>query len=147
MPTIPSSPATFSVVVPGSFAVTFDVPAGVWTSGTWDSQGIAGAGGGGAGVTCNAHSQALGNYDLGGGAYVFSAPVTALQLADVNAAAGGTLNATYDSTNSFQDDVSLFTLTLVGGGGGDGGDPGGGGVLRLAKAIAYIPGTGIQDLT
>jgi hypothetical protein len=146
MPTIPSVPATFSVAVPGSEAVTFAIPAGVWTSGTWDSQGVAGAGGGGAGVTCNAHSQARGTYDFGGGAYVFSAAVTALQLADINAAAGGTLNATYDSTNSFQDDVSLFTLTLVGGGEGGGGDPGGGGVLRITRPLVYIPGIGIQDL-
>lgn len=117
MPPITSSPTTFSV--PGS--CTFAIPAGVYLAGTWDigADIVISRGGGDEWLAIEtasgAHSANTTVVPAATGPYVGEASVTAQQLADINAAAGGNLSV---STDFFLDlangtaNATSFTLTL-----------------------------------
>lgn len=118
---IPSSPATFSVDETAQTEnLTFAIPAGTFASGTWNEQGS----------TDNndtytdriltpTNSAAFATH--GSGAFDSSVAVTAAQLADINAAAGGNLAAVFSGETdsvppepiSWITSITALTLTLV----------------------------------
>lgn len=120
---IPSVPATFTIVIDafhfsGTQAVTFAIPSGHYTGGTWACTGNYTAGGPigskpfniltPAGATHGA------NFGSGGSPFNTTAAVTSDQLTDINAAAGGNLNAVWSMTASdCTVNVTSLTLTLT----------------------------------
>ena len=119
MPTIPSSPATFSNAgPPASQSLTFAIPAGTYVSGYWSETGTTTNGGASSTdeITTGAGNTAVFPRKYATGAFgPLTVAVNYTQLADINAVAGGSLSASFDYNDGagFGDAISSFTLTLV----------------------------------
>lgn len=115
---IASVPATFTIDAMGSLvqAVTFTIPSGNWTAATWNrtltqtSHGVADT------ITTPGSGIHAVNWPTHGtGTFSDTATASADQIADINAAAGGTLNANYNSGDVVNNEsITLLTLTLTG---------------------------------
>ncbi len=108
MPTIYSSPATFSPTQ----TVTFAIPSGTWVSGEFEIVGSSSGQVTGTFeyVTGGTHATVLPDPD---GPFDYVNPATAAQLADINAAAGGNLSCVVDpSLGGASISVTTFILTL-----------------------------------
>jgi hypothetical protein len=126
MPTIPSSPTTWT----GDSAVTFSIPAGTWASASWQ---LVGTGGQPPWVDNYSfpHNQDpaiatdsqnnMCDFGVGPtGSFNISVGVTTAQLADINAAAGGTLNANVYATCEGGATITACNLILAAMGAGAG---------------------------
>ena len=118
MTTVPSSPPTFSLTRGGSQVVTFSIPAGTYTSASFNiTSSISGASGSYDNVMGFASDTVGSGLSSGNGAWNYSVTCSSAQLADINAAAGGTL-AGYLDLNlggaSILQSITAFTLTLNG---------------------------------
>lgn len=114
--------ATFSNPLgpPANQVLTFAIPAGTWTSAVWSEMGSSTTFGVGATdkiTTGGSHTATFPN-KAAAGAFSFMLAATALQLADINAAASssGVLSASfnYNGAIGFGESISSFTLTLTG---------------------------------
>lgn len=153
MPDIPSVPATFSLgpLAGGSTeTVDFAIPIGGGVSGDWLLVGTSTNSAVGNRDAIRTPSQADGVEHLVG-PFAYSVDVSAAQLTEINAAAGGNLSVDFTagadfSNPTWQCDVLSFILrlnTAGGGGGGPGGGAGGGGVGGGTDpdSTASIPGS------
>jgi hypothetical protein len=98
----------------------FAIPPGTWTGGTWTESGDTTASGSSAidhiYTDGTSHGAAFPEHVSTGTFSGLTTAVTADQLADINAAAGTTLTATFNYNGSigFGESISSFTLTLTG---------------------------------
>ncbi|MCW3095445.1 MAG: hypothetical protein JWL77_1063 [Chthonomonadaceae bacterium] len=131
MPTIPSSPSSFTITVPvgtssNDQAVTFAIPAGTWNTGAWQTIGTVTSGHlpiqhasmpGGIGADPITPNRTDGSYTGNGS-------VAPGNMTVINAAAGGTLDVTLTDQRGVTPDVDLvdvvssFVLILSGGSSG-----------------------------
>jgi hypothetical protein len=123
MTTIPSSPASFSATVQ---SVTFAIPTGIYTAGIWD-RNVSVAGTGPVNTTADmflaGDHDAFPNTSETAGTYADSVAVTTAQIAAINAAAGGTLTASYRGVllmagQTINANSLTLTITPTSGGGG-----------------------------
>jgi hypothetical protein len=125
MPTILSTPTTFTYSGGAAQVLSFAIPAGTWVSATWTrkynnnfSEDHAHEVRTGASFANTANFPIV--IAMSGLPTTDTIAATTAQLADINAAAGGTLAVEYDTTgfDPVVEAITAFTLTLNGAGGG-----------------------------